>query len=132
MTAWGMKIKELLAQHNKSASWLAQETKIARSTISNWLNNPDGVTPKPDKVARVARAFGLKARDLAPYAGYTIAPSESADEREARLRSLMLNKRWSDALDEAARTLSVRDQDTVISMIESFTASRRRNSSKSQ
>ena len=127
MNAWGLKVAELLSQHKRKPSWLAKEAGVSRSTVGNWLNNPDGVTPKPLQVAKVAKAFGLKTRDLAPFAGYPINASANDTERTARRAALQEQPRVSRLIDGLDR-LNARDQDTVLSMLEAFIASR----SKSQ
>lgn len=116
MSAWGTKVGELLRQHGKAQKWLADETGIARSTITNWLANPS-VRPDPKNVALVAKAFGMKARDLAPYAGYTITDSKSDADREARIAAIEASPRLARGID-MLRGLKPRDQDTVLSMIE--------------
>jgi transcriptional regulator with XRE-family HTH domain len=132
MTAWGTKVNELLREHKKNAAWLAKQTKIARGTISNWLNNAEGVRPDPDNVALVAKAFGLKVRDLAPYAGYPIIESKDTDERtRRRLAIIEASPRFGDAVDDIDR-LSARDQDTIFSMIEAFVGSRKARSEESE
>lgn len=124
MTAWGTKVNELLREHKKNAAWLSKQTRIARGTISNWLNNPEGVRPEPDNVARVAKAFGLKTRDLSPYAGYPIQESNDPNDRaRRRLRIIEASPRFANAVDGIDR-LSARDQDTLFSMIETFVSSR--------
>lgn len=132
MSAWGPKVQELLKEHKKSAAWLAKQAKISRGTIGNWLNNPDGVRPDPDIVSKVAKAFGLKARDLAPYAGYPITASIDEDDRKRRWDELGVPPRMSAAVDDARSTLSAVDQDTLVSMIETFTASKRKAPPKSK
>ncbi len=124
MNAWGLKIKELLDTNHKKPSWLAHEIKAARSTVANWLNSTEGVTPKPLMVAKVAKAFGLKTRDLAPYAGYPIHVSMDDTERTARRTELRESPRAS-AMLNGLEQLNARDQDTVLSMVEAFIASRR-------
>lgn len=123
MNGWGLKVRELLDQKGKKPGWLAAEAGISRSTVANWLNNPDGVTPKPLQVAKVAKAFGLKTRDIAPYAGYPIHASADDTERTVRRAALKDSPRVSQLLDGLDR-LNARDQDTVISMLEAFIASR--------
>jgi transcriptional regulator with XRE-family HTH domain len=132
MTAWGTKVGELLREHKKNAAWLAKQTGIARGTISNWLNNPEGVRPEPDNVGLVAKAFGLKTRDLAPYAGYPVIESKDPNERtRRRLAIIEASPRFGDAVDGIDR-LSARDQDTMFSMIETFVGSRKDRSEGSQ
>lgn len=116
MSAWGTKVGDLLRERGKSQKWLAEETGIARSTITNWLANPS-VRPDPANVAKVAKAFGLKARDLAPYAGYTITESRTDAERQARIAAIEASPRLAHGID-LLRGLKPRDQDTVLSMIE--------------
>lgn len=123
MNGWGLKIKELLDQEKKTQAWLAKHAGVARSTVSNWLNNPEGVQPEPLQVAKVAKAFGLRTRDLAPFAGYPIHASASDTERTSRRAALQEQPRvvrFLDGLDQ----LKARDQDTVLSMLEAFIASR--------
>lgn len=121
---WGTKVSELLRERKKNAAWLSKQTGIARGTISNWMNNPEGVRPEPDNVVLVARAFGLKARDLAPYAGYPITESKDPDDRmRRRLAIVQASARLQHAVDAIDR-LSARDQDTLFSMIEAFATSR--------
>lgn len=123
MNAWGLKVRELLDGVHKKPAWLAREAGLARSTISNWLNNPEGVTPKPLQVAKVAKAFGLKTRELAPYAGYPVNASKDDTERTVRRTALQEAPRVSALLD-GLELLSARDQDTVMSMLEVFISSR--------
>ena len=132
MTAWGTKVNELLRERGKNAAWLAKQTGIARGTISNWLNNPEGVRPEPDNVGLVAKAFGLKTRDLAPYAGYPVIESKDTNERtRRRLAIIEASPRFANAVDDIDR-LSARDQDTLFSMIETFVGSRNGGSGESQ
>lgn len=118
-TTWGLKVQELLKEAGKSPAWLAKEAKIARSTVVNWLNNPNGVQPKPEMIARVAKAFGKTARELAPYGGYPIVTSSDEGERLARLNAIETTPR-EDRLLGLLRQLSPRDQDTVMSMVEAW------------
>lgn len=124
MTVWGLRVKELLDAKGQTAAWLSRETGIARSTISNWLNNPSGVQPKPGHVAKVAKAFKLEARDLAPYGGYPIITSKDDGERQARKEALAAMPRLAQIAEDIATKLSPRDQDTALSMVEAFIASR--------
>lgn len=123
MNAWGLKVQELLTQHDKKPSWLAKAAGVSRSTVGSWLNNPDGVQPKPLQVAKVAKAFGLKTRDLAPFAGYPINASADDTERTARRAALSEQPRVVQFLDGLDR-LNAKDQDTVLSMLEAFISSR--------
>jgi transcriptional regulator with XRE-family HTH domain len=121
MNGWGLKIGELLAAKGKRASWLAKEAGVSRSTVTNWLNNPEGVQPTPLNVAKVAKALGMKTRDLAPYAGYPIVAS--ADDTERSIRRANPDPRAVKMMNGVER-LKPRDQDTVYSMVEAFIASR--------
>lgn len=127
MNAWGLKIQELLDKQGKNPAWLAAEIRAARSTVTNWLNNPEGVTPKPLMVAKVAKAFGVQTRELAPYAGYPITASLDDTERTSRRAALQSSPRVAALLDGLDQ-LKARDQDTVLSMLEAFIASRRSGS----
>jgi len=132
MTAWGTKVNELLREHKKNAAWLAKQTGIARGTISNWLNNTEGVRPEPDNVGLVAKAFGLKTRDLAPYAGYPVQDSKDTNDRTRRhLAIIEASPRFANSVDKIDR-LSARDQDTLFSMIETFVSSREDTAEGSQ
>lgn len=131
VTAWGPKVQELLTEYKKSRKWLAQKAGISRGTISNWLNNPEGVRPKPEMVTKVAKAFGLKARDLAPFAGYPVTASVDDNDRARRWVELGIPPRMSAAVEDAQGSLSAVDQDTLLSMMETFIASRRKVSPKS-
>ena len=124
MNAWGMKIQELLDEKDMRPAELASEIKVARSTVMNWLNNPNGVTPKPLMVAKVAKAFGKLTRDLAPYAGYPVIASADDTERTIRRAELRETPRAA-AMLNGLEQLNARDQDTVMSMVEAFIASRR-------
>lgn len=124
MATWGLRVSELLKEHKKSPAWLAKQTGISRGAISNWLNNPDGVNPAPENVTSVARAFGMKARDLAPYAGYPITESKDIDDRaRRRLQVIESSERFATAVDKIDQ-LSARDQDTLFSLVETFIANR--------
>lgn len=129
MNAWGLKVLELLREHKKRPAWLAKQTKISRSTIGTWLNSTDRIRPMPENVAKVAKAFGLETRDLAPYAGYPIAESNNDAHREARKAAPKVARRLARVEDELLDQLSAKDQDTLISMIEgmaeAFVTSRR-------
>jgi transcriptional regulator with XRE-family HTH domain len=123
-TTWGLRVAELLREHKKSPAWLAKQTGISRGAISNWINNPDGVQPEPGNVTSVALAFGLKARDLAPYAGFPITESKDLDDRaRRRLRTIESSERFAKAVDKIDR-LSARDQDTLYSLVETFIENR--------
>jgi transcriptional regulator with XRE-family HTH domain len=124
MNAWGLKIQELLDRHDMKPSKLAKDAGVSRSTVGNWLHNPDGVTPKPLQVAKVAKAFGLKTRELAPFAGYPINASADDTERTARRAALVETPRVAELVRGLER-LGAKDQDTVLSMLEAFIASRR-------
>lgn len=123
MNAWGLKVQELLDSHDMKPAELAKTIKVSRSTVSNWLNSPEGVTPKPLQVAKVAKAFDMKTRDLAPYAGYPVHASADDTERSTRRAALKESPRVAALLDGLDR-LNARDQDTVISMLETFISSR--------
>lgn len=123
MNAWGSKLRELLADAGQRPSWLAKTAGVSRSTVGAWLNNPDGVQPKPLQVAKVAKAFGLKTRDLAPYAGYPITASADDTERTTRRAALSEQPRVVQFLAGLDR-LNAKDQDTVLSMLEAFISSR--------
>ena len=124
MNAWGLKIRELLDQKQEKPAWLAKTAGVARSTVTNWLNNPDGVMPKPLQVAKVAKAFGMKTRDLAPFAGYPVHAPADDTERTIRRAELRETPRAA-AMLNGLEQLNARDQDTVMSMVEAFIASRR-------
>lgn len=68
-------------------------------------------------VGKVAKAFGKTARELAPYGGYPVLPSEGEGDRLAR--AAIINPRETKALDDLRR-LSPRDQDTGLSMLETW------------
>jgi transcriptional regulator with XRE-family HTH domain len=123
MNAWGLRVRELLDEAGEKPSWLAKRAGVSRSTVTNWLNNPDGVTPKPLQVAKVAKAFGIKTRDLAPFAGYPIHASADDTERTVRRAALQESERVRTVLDGLDK-LNARDQDTVLSMLEAFITSR--------
>ena len=118
-TTWGLKVQELLKEAGKTPAWLAREAKIGRSTVINWINNPNGVTPKPEQIAKVAKAFGKTARELAPYGGYPIVTSSDEGERLARIRAITTTPRETQLLGDL-RKLSARDQDTVLSLVEAW------------
>jgi transcriptional regulator with XRE-family HTH domain len=119
MAQFGMKVRELLSSAGKDAAWLATQTGIANSTISNWLSNPS-VQPKPSSVEKVANAFGVKVDELAGAAGYVIRQSVSNDERAARRDALVASSpRWETALDRLARKPAYH-QDVALSMLESY------------
>lgn len=121
MAAFGLKVQELLNARGKDASWLANETGIANSTISNWLTHPT-VQPKPSSVEKVALAFGVSVDDLAASAGYVIRQSKDNDERAARRNALMTSSpRWGNALDRLAQKPAYH-QDVALSMLEAYLA----------
>lgn len=118
-TTWGLKVQELLKEAGKTPAWLAREAKIGRSTVINWINNPNGVTPKPEQIAKVAKAFNKTARELAPYGGYPIVQSSDEGERLARIKAIETTPREARLLGDLRR-LSPRDQDTVLSLVEAW------------
>ena len=119
MAQFGVKVQELLRQRGRDASWLAAQTGIANSTISNWLTHAT-VQPKPSSVAKVARAFGVSVDELAAAAGYVIHQSVDDNEREARRDALLAaSPRWASALDRLAQK-PAHQQDVALSMIESY------------
>lgn len=121
MAQFGLKVQELLAQAGKDAAWLAVQTRIANSTISNWLSNPV-VQPKPSSVAKVATAFGVTVDELAAAAGYAIRQSADNGDRAARRDALLAaSPRWENAIDRLAKK-SAREQDVALSMLESYLA----------
>lgn len=120
MSAFGNRVWELLQARQRDASWLAAQTGIAHSTISNWLTNPKDVQPKPSSVARVAKALGVPTDDLSAAAGYIIRISRSDDERAARMAALLdQSPRYGSALERLARK-SAYHQDIALSMLESY------------
>lgn len=121
MAQFGVRVQELLRSAGKDASWLAMQTGIANSTISNWLSNPK-VQPKPSSVAKVASAFGVTVDDLAADAGYVIRQSVNDNVRAARRDALLASSpRWEKALDRLSGK-SAHDQDIALSMLESYLA----------
>lgn len=121
MAQFGLKVQELLRRAGKDASWLAAQTGIANSTISNWLSDPK-VQPKPSSVAKVATAFGIDVGDLSIDAGYVIRQSANDGARTARRDALVAtSSRWESALDKLAEK-SAYHQDVALSMLESYLA----------
>lgn len=121
MAAFGLKIQELLLAHGKDAAWLAIQTGIANSTISNWLTDPN-VQPKPSSVSKVATAFGVTVDDLAIAAGYVIRQSTDDEDRAARADALLATSpRWRSALVRLSGKPAYY-QDVALSMIESYMA----------
>lgn len=121
MAAFGLKVKELLDARGKDAAWLAIQTGIANSTISNWLTDPK-VQPKPSSVTKVASAFGVSVDELAAAAGYAIRASKDDGERAARRNALLASSpRWEDALDRLAQK-PAHHQDVALSMLEAYLA----------
>ena len=123
MSAFGVKVQELLRQRGHDASWLAAQTGIDNSTISNWLNNPNNVTPKPSSVAKVAKAFGITVDDLAVAAGYTIRQSSSDDARLQRINTLMAQNPRIERIHERLSRLPAVEADRVLSMLEAYLSS---------
>jgi transcriptional regulator with XRE-family HTH domain len=119
MAQFGVKVQELLLAAGKDAAWLATQTGIANSTISNWLTDPK-VQPKPSSVAKVALAFGVTVDDLAPAAGYVIRQSANDSERTARIDALLTTSpRWESALVRLAKKPAYH-QDVALSMLEAY------------
>jgi hypothetical protein len=117
-----MKVQELLKANGKDASWLHHQTKIAHSTISNWLTNPKDVQPKPSSVALVAHAFGVEIEELAPAAGYMIRVSAGDSDRARRRAAIVESRpRLARQIDRIG-TLATHHEDTLLSMIESYLA----------
>lgn len=125
--SFGTKVRELLDERGHDAAWLAKQTQIAKSTISNWMTNANAV-PKPSSVAAVAQALDVPIEELAPAAGYTMMPSADNGNRARRLAAL------SETSPRVARValriadLDVRRQDEVLSMLEGYFLIRRRQS----
>lgn len=119
MAQFGVKVQELLRVAGKDASWLAAQTGIANSTISNWLSHPT-VQPKPSSVAKVATAFSVSVDELAASAGYVIRQSADDSDRAARRTALLAaSPRWESALDRLAQK-PAHQQDVALSMLESY------------
>jgi len=120
MSAFGTEVKRLLAAQGKDASWLHTQTKISHSTISNWLNNPADVQPKPSSVAKVAKALGISIDVLAAAAGYSIQFSTDDGERSARRAAILAARpRLAQRIDEFER-LDAHQEDVLISMMEAY------------
>jgi transcriptional regulator with XRE-family HTH domain len=120
MSAFGTEVKRRLAAIGKDASWLAVQTKISHSTISNWFNNTKDVQPKPSTVARVAKALGCDPVELAPFAGYTIRYSKDDGERgERRAAILAARPRWEKRIEQLP-LLEANEEDFLLSMIEHY------------
>lgn len=120
MSVFGNRVWELLQAQGKDASWLATQTGIAHSTISNWLTNPRNVQPKPSSVTKVAQALGIEVDDLARAGGYTIRISKDDNERAARTAALLSQSpRYEQALERLSRK-SPYHQDVALSMLESY------------
>lgn len=121
MAQFGVKVQELLLATGKDAAWLATQTGIANSTISNWLSDPR-VQPKPSSVAKVAHAFGVTIDELAPAAGYVLRQSVDDSERTARIDALLATSpRWEAALTRLSKKPAYH-QDVALSMLESYLA----------
>lgn len=56
------RIPEVLKEKGKSAYWLAQETEIGYNSIHSYVTNK--TVPTLPNLARIAKALGVKLRDL--------------------------------------------------------------------
>lgn len=123
MSAFGVEVMRRLAAMGKDVSWLHVQTKIAHSTISNWVTDPD-VQPKPASVAKVEKALQLAPGTLAPNAGYTIRFSADDGERAQRRAAMIAARpRLGQSIDQFDK-LSARDEDVLLSMMETYIKSR--------
>jgi len=119
MSAFGVKVRELLAARGKDASWLHQQTSIAHSTISNWFSDPV-VRPKPETVAKVAKALDVTVADLAPSAGYEIRASIDGDERAQRRADIVHARPRLGSVIDRLPNLTAEKEDMILTMIESL------------
>jgi lambda repressor-like predicted transcriptional regulator len=63
MMATSNNLSKILAERNRTASWLARRSKRVHATISNLI---DGAEPRLGTMVAVAKALGVNAQDIWP------------------------------------------------------------------
>lgn len=56
------RIKAVLAEKDKTSTWLAEELGVNRSTVSKWCTNQ--IQPPIETLFKIAKALKVEARDL--------------------------------------------------------------------
>ena len=56
------RIKAVLAEKDKTSTWLAEELGVNRSTVSKWCTNQ--IQPPIETLFKVAKVLKVEARDL--------------------------------------------------------------------
>jgi len=56
------RIKVVLAEQDKSSSWLAEQVGRNKSTVSRWCSN--GIQPNVETLFRIAEALDVDVREL--------------------------------------------------------------------
>lgn len=56
------RIKAVLAEKDKTSTWLAEELGVNRSTVSKWCTNQ--IQPPIETLFKIAKVLKVEARDL--------------------------------------------------------------------
>ena len=56
------RIRVILAEHNKTNKWLAEQLGKSETTVSRWVQNKN--QPSLSQLVQIARLFEIDAKDL--------------------------------------------------------------------
>ena len=56
------RIRVILAEHNKTNKWLAEQLGKSETTVSRWVQNKN--QPSLNQLVQIARLFEIDAKDL--------------------------------------------------------------------
>lgn len=127
MSSFGIYIVETLAAHGKNAAWLAERIGVKPQTVSSWKRKPDRL-PKPDLAYKVAtifeKEFGIPHDRTAAAAGYPFNFSADQTDQQQRLQALAAASPRAAKNFTRIATLPSDPQDEVLSMIETWFATK--------
>lgn len=124
-------IQDELDSQGKTWAWLARETNLSQSTFTEWKQDPDRI-PELNKLALVAGKLRVSLRVLIEACGYPVDESADYADRQARARALVAAvPKLAEVAEDLAR-LRPDDQDSILSLIETWIQdrARRRQGSK--
>lgn len=118
-------VEDELIRQGKNWAWLARETEIAASTFTAWKNNPERA-PDLHSLGLVAVKLGIPLRKLIEACGYPVDDSAGYADRQARASALIAAVPGLAEVAEDLAKLKPDDQDSLLSVIETWLQDRER------